>query len=205
MSNEIQKINDLPSIAETKKRSQGLALLDAILMPEWEHRYFSFNCKWDEGGSEMMASMRDGSGGEYFLHFSGSGAVGKVLFEQSVDDAYLLLSRVPGCFSSFKNESAFKLDDTTFYFWRTNEDKEWFALPDNLSSYAHLGFLVGGDAYYHNWAESYYEKNINAEVLKKVFNSLSIDPPQLEILNPYLTFEDLRNDLAEILGNAEGR
>lgn len=202
MSNEIQKINDLPSIAEIRKRSQGAALLDAIIMPEWEYRYFSFNCNWDEGGSEMMASMRNGSGGEYFLHFSGSGAVGKVFFEQPVDDASLLLSRVPGCFSSFKNESAFKLDDTTFYFWRANEDKEWSALPDSLNSYALLGFLVGGDAYYHSWAESYYEKNIDAETLKEVFNSLNIDPQQLATLNPDITIEDLGNDLAEILGSA---
>lgn len=67
MIKNIVNINDLPSIDEVKRRSQALALLDAILMPQWEFRYFSFNCNWDGSGNEMMASMKDGSGGEYFL------------------------------------------------------------------------------------------------------------------------------------------
>ncbi len=200
MSNEIRKISDLPSIADVTKGSQGLALLDAIIMPIWEYRYFSFNCKWDENKNEMMASMRDGSGREYFLQFSESGAVGKVLCEESAKNTSQLLERVPNCFLSFKNEPAFKLNEATFYFWRTREDKEWSATPDNLDSYSLLGFLAGGSTYYHKWAESYYEKSIDFEVLDDVFNSLSINSQQLEILNPDLTLRDLDEDLAEILG-----
>lgn len=37
----IQNINDLPSPDTLRKRLQGLALADAIIMPEWEYRYFS--------------------------------------------------------------------------------------------------------------------------------------------------------------------
>jgi hypothetical protein len=200
MSNNIQKIDDLPSIDEVRKRSQGLALLDAIIMPDWQYRYFSFNCRWDERGSEMMASMRDGSGSEYFLLFSENGAVGKVLDGQSVKHTSSLLTHVPDYFLSFKNESAFRINDVTFYFWWSKEDAKWIALPNSLNSYANLAFLKGGGAYYHNWAQSYYEKSIDAKTVQEVFDSLSVNPRQLAILNRDLTIESLGKDMEEILG-----
>jgi len=48
-----------------------MAMLDAILMPEWEYRYYSFNAQRGEG--EMMGSMRDGAGDEFFALFNGHG------------------------------------------------------------------------------------------------------------------------------------
>lgn len=51
---------NLPNIENCKRIFQSIAMLDTILMPEWEYRYYSFNSKWYL--DEMMASMRDGSG-----------------------------------------------------------------------------------------------------------------------------------------------
>jgi hypothetical protein len=42
-----------------------MAILEAVLSPEWEHRYHSFNDHWSE--KESMASMRNGSGDEYSM------------------------------------------------------------------------------------------------------------------------------------------
>jgi hypothetical protein len=199
MSNSIQKINDLPSIEEVKKISQGLALVDAILMPEWEYRYFSFNSNWDGNRSEMMASMRDGSGSEYFINFTEGGVAGKVLSDEQLSDASAFLVHVPDSFTGFKNEPAFSLDNATFFFWRERDSSAWEASPSDLASYPLLGFLVGGIAGYLDWAESYYEKSIDHDVLKDVFTSLTININQLSILNPDLTLEDLEEDLKEIL------
>ncbi len=200
MCYSIQKINDLPSLFEVKKRSQSLALLDAIIMPIWEDRYFSFNCKWAQDGSEMMASMRDGLGNEYFLLFSENGVAGKVLCTSKEGNASALLTAIPDCFSSFKNEVAFNLDNASFYFWRTHKDEKWFASPNDLKSYAFLGFLVGGSAYYHHWAESYYEQKIDLMMLETVFNASQINSKCLKVLNSELEFEELREDILEILG-----
>ena len=60
---------------------------------------------------------------------------------------------------------------------------------------------VGGSAYYHEWAESYYEKIIDVKTLQEVFDSLSVSQEQLAILNPELTIDDLSKDLEEILGS----
>jgi hypothetical protein len=50
---------------------QSLALLDAILSPDWEYRYFSFDSRW--GPSERMGSMRNGQGDHWFALFSSAG------------------------------------------------------------------------------------------------------------------------------------
>lgn len=199
MNNAIQNVNDLPSIDEVKKILQGLALVDAIIMPEWEYRYFSFNSNWDGNRGEMMASMKDGSGGEYFINFTNTGVAGKVFFDESLADVSPSLGLIPPCFSSFKNESAFSIANATFFFWREENTTVWIVSPDNLKTYPFLGFLVNGIAGYHRWAENYYEKSIDGNVLNDVFSSLSITADQLAILNPNMTLEDLEEDLQEIL------
>ena len=86
MNNAIKNIDDLPKIEKIIKICQGLALLDAIFIADWECRFFSFNSNWDDTKNEMMASMRDSSGSEYFILFSKEGAVGKVLNGEPVSN-----------------------------------------------------------------------------------------------------------------------
>jgi hypothetical protein len=62
-----RSLADIPSISELQRQSQAIAMLDAILSPEWKYRYYSFNSKWGPG--EMMASMRNGTGDDYFILF----------------------------------------------------------------------------------------------------------------------------------------
>lgn len=201
MTSAINDINDLPSIDDVRKISQGLALVDAIIMPDWEYRYFSFNCNWDGNGNEMMASMRDGSGSEYFLHFSDQGVVGKVLSDELLVDSATSLANIPDCFSSFKEEPAFSPENATFFFWRGSKDSSWHVSPGHLSVYPLLEFLVGGFSGYQSWAEDYYEKNVDEKALEEVFTSLGVTAKQLEELNSELTLEDLSEDLLEIIGS----
>ncbi|WP_373989877.1 hypothetical protein [Duganella sp. BuS-21] len=198
---EIHKINDLPSISDVLKRAKGLALLDAIIMPDWNFRYFSFNSAWNSADKESMASMRDGSGSEYFIIFSPEGVVGKVLDANFDEDVYDLLEKVPNEFNSFKIEKAFNLKEATFYFWRAKNDMIWNSIPASSKYYSYLNFLAGGVEVYHSWAESYYEKSIDLEALKEAFESLEINEGNLLRLNPELTIEDVVSDLNEILGD----
>ena len=46
-------------------------MLDAIIMPEWDYRYYSFNSKWSAG--QEMASMRNGQSDAWFCVFSDVG------------------------------------------------------------------------------------------------------------------------------------
>ena len=199
MSYAIKSINDLGLISDVEKHCKALALADAILMPEWEYRYFSFNSNWDGCKQEMMASMRDGSGGEYFIHFTSEGVAGKVFYKELLPDPSNELLLVPDKFAAFKVEPAFSLDKASFFFWKEKDESSWKASPSNLREYPLLGFLLGGVDRYHCWAESYYERKIDLTVLKEVFSTLSITADQLSTLNPDIELGDLDEDLQEIL------
>lgn len=54
-------------ISHIRKKLKTLAAVEAIVCPDWEERYFSYNSKWSE--REEMASMRDGCGAEWFAWF----------------------------------------------------------------------------------------------------------------------------------------
>jgi hypothetical protein len=75
---DLSKLPDIPSL---RRLTRALAMLDAILSPEWEYRHYSFDAHWAEG--ETMASMRNGSGDEWFALFCPAGAVLKGLAHES--------------------------------------------------------------------------------------------------------------------------
>ena len=106
----------LPPPDELKKRAQALAVLDLILCPEWEYRYYSFNSEWAEG--QEMASMRDGCGNEWWIlfHESGWAALKGLAHESSAwaegggELSQALQSACPSELSEFAHEPAFRWD-----------------------------------------------------------------------------------------------
>jgi len=107
-------------------------MLDAILSPDWEFRYYSFNSKWNAG--EMMASMRNGSGDDYFILFNSSGAIIKGFAHESPMSPFVnepikvwrgVLENVPSEFQDFLSEPAFSIEATTFCIWRRYSDSSW--------------------------------------------------------------------------------
>lgn len=71
MTISTQDLSEVPSIAALRRLTRSLAMLDAILSPDWEFRYYSFNAAW--GAGEMLASMRNGSGDYWFALFCREG------------------------------------------------------------------------------------------------------------------------------------
>ncbi len=200
MNHSISDIKQLPSIKKLIHICRSLALLDAILMVDWEYRYFSFDSFWNEDEGEMMASLRDGSGSEYFILFSPQGIAGKV-FEQSVtSDSNRVMANLPDRFRSFAGEPAFNLERVSFCFWRESEGDSWRSAPNDVKVFPLLEFLTADAAYYHEWAKEYYEQDIDLEALKSVFCSLELNTDLLQKLNPEIDLDDLSEDLVEILG-----
>ena len=199
MINPLNTISFLPSLENIKRECQSLALLDAIIMPEWEYRYFSFNNNWDCSKGEAMASMRDGLGGGCFIHFTKDGVVGKIFGEERLSNIISCLDMIPDSFSSFKTEPAFNVMETTLFFWRLNEDTCWKSFPEKLDVIPFLGLFTGNAKDYHIWAEKYYDRSIDFTSLENVYNTLKVKTKELELLNPDLEMDDLAEDLAEIL------
>jgi hypothetical protein len=141
----------LPEIDDLKKRCQSIATLDAILSPDWESRYYSFNRKWTTGA--MCASMRNGSGDDFFIHFSAVGAAIKGFAHEYTMSPWSRVSRsyhdgepghwpgimdeVPAQFREALEEPAFMWEATTFCVWRTYEDDHWRVGNIDFPEYDH--------------------------------------------------------------------
>ena len=205
--------NMLPDIDALRRLSQSLAMLDAIISPQWESRYYSFNSTW--GSGEMMASMRNGSGDDYFLLFNAAGAILKGFAHESPMTPYAnrdykvwpgVLDNVPTEFASFLSEPAFTLEDTTFCLWRRHADSNWqvgeIEYPsDDLDpdgSDALLVILDGQAATYQEFAESYYERSVDLSSVEKIYQHRPLTQELISALNPELSPEDLAADILEI-------
>jgi len=118
----------LPDIGTLRRLTKSIAMLDAIICPEWESRYYSYNSEWGEG--EEMASMRNGCGDEWFLLFDRHGAALKGLAHEyplagDASFAARIQEAVPPCFSSFLREPAFDMARASFCLWRGQTDLAW--------------------------------------------------------------------------------
>jgi hypothetical protein len=202
----------IPEIKELEKISQAIAMLDAILSPEWEYRYYSFNGKWGE--KERLASMRDGSGDDYFILFNEFGAVIKGFAHESHMTPYKnklkqiwpgVLSDIPQEFSSILSEPAFSIEDTTFCIWRKYTDLSWqtgnITYPrgkDPDGSEGLLFILDSNPLTYKFWVEDYYEKTIPISSVEHIFAHLPLTDYIVSTLNNDLVLSDLQEDIAEI-------
>jgi hypothetical protein len=207
-----KRLDTIPDVESLKKLCQSLATLDAIISPEWDYRYYLFNSKWAEG--EMMASMRNGSGDEYFIYFDSHGAIMKGFAHESSmspwsNDAVQVwpgvLDQVPDEFGSFLTEPAFSMEATTFCIWRRNEDPSWqtgqieYPEEDDPDGSEDLLFILDGDPdTYREFAEQYYERSIAANIVNAIYAQEPLTSDMIERLNPEATLEALSSDLEEI-------
>jgi len=207
-----RNVEMMPGIKDLEKISQSIAMLDAILSPEWEYRYYSFNSKWGE--KEKMASMRNGSGDDYFILFDEVGAVIKGFAHESPMTPYSnerheiwpgVLTNIPREFSSFLSEPAFSLEDTTFCIWRKHTDLLWqtgdiiFPEGNDPDGSEDLLFILDGNPLtYKLWAEEYYETSVTLSCVEHVFNHLPLNKNIIFALNNNLSLTDLQEDILEI-------
>ncbi len=185
-------------------------MLEAIFSPEWASRYYSFNARWSVDAA--MASMRNGSGDEWFLLFAPWGAALKGLAHETVlarDPTFpeCIRRTLPASFGSFLYEPAFCLDQVSFCFWREPSDAAWsmvpsaaggLSSPDKDGSAELLAILDGNPQTYQTWAEDYYERAIPLAGVRAIYEHQPLDRNLLKLLSPELAFVDLATDLTEI-------
>ena len=202
----------IPEIDALKRLCQSLATLDAIMSPEWDYRYFSFNSKWADG--EMMASMRNGCGDEYFIFFNSLGAIMKGFAHESPMSPWSnerdrvwpgVLDDVPAEFADFLTEPAFSMETTTFCIWRGNGDSSWqtgkIQYPDGADPDGSddLLFALDGDPEtYKEFAKDYYECAVDLPAVQSIYQHQPLTTQIAKILNPEVELESIRSDLEEI-------
>lgn len=197
----------LPDIATLRKLMQSLAMLDAVLCPEWDMRYHSFDSQW--APDEAMASLRNGSGDSWHLHFTPHGAFFKGFAHESpmANNAPWpgVLDAVPPIFIGPLNEPAFSMQDTTFCVWRQLADIQWhhgpiaFPHDPDPDGWLDLTKTVDKDpTSYQQWAEDYFETHIDLKLVRAVFDFTPLNEDLIRALNPDLTVDDVRDDAIEI-------
>ncbi|MEA9566266.1 hypothetical protein [Xanthomonas sp. WHRI 8932A] len=184
----MQESIDLPPIPELRRVTQSLAMLDAILSPEWDCRYHSFNSAW--AAEAEMASMRNGSGDEWFLLLDQTGAAIKGFAHEVAGGSIIpqeIRAQVPAEFSSFLNEPAFSMQHATFCYWRRAEDSAWSKVLGSLDDDGAdemLWLLVSGPSGYKEWAEDYFEVPVALDAVKALFAHQPLSEAIILRINP---------------------
>ncbi|MFI8372377.1 hypothetical protein [Streptomyces sp. NPDC085466] len=190
----------LPDIAVVRDRCRSLAMLDAILSPDWEGRYYSFDSRWGEG--EEVASMRDGCGSDWFMVFTSTGVYARG-FDRAVPNSPDLLNQVPDIFRAYVEEPSFTDYDgspiVTICFWREVSDSAWRIAMTQEGGEDLFALLAEGTAEaYREWAEEYYEIELDLKVVQHIFSLHPITREVALSLNPEVDLALLAQDIAEI-------
>lgn len=133
MSPDPRILAALPHPSALRRLCIAQAVLDEILMPDWEDRWSSFDGAWGPG--LLMASMRDGSGDEVFIGFCAAGVFIKGFAHEgraAVDDVF---AGLPAGLHGFRDEPAFSPADTTFCIWWDRSRPGWQTAPGSHDSH----------------------------------------------------------------------
>ncbi len=218
----------IPEPKPLRALMESVALLEEILCDDWEDRCYSFDPKW--GAGEAMASMRNGSGDEWFLWF---GKKGLVLLgfdhEASPMTPYARKDKSlwPGMLTGFPDElkaalaePAFSPGDHTFIVWRLATDDRYrigdivFPQRKAIEPYksdpdgsTHLLSILDGDPKtYAELAEDNYELDdeLDLAAVKKVYAHQPITKKLVATLNQDADFAEIAKS-AKAMGFTVGK
>lgn len=203
-----QNLSTLPHVTQLKRLLQSMAMLDSILSPDWQYRYYSFNAHWNN--NEMMGSMRNGGGDEFFALFNSHGA----FLKGFVHDAPVAAAGIPSdlyyrdlptAFEGCSQEPAFSTDNVTFCIWRLFDQPAWshgqVGLPasdDPDGSANLLSVLDGAPVSYSTWARDYYECDVPLIAVAAIYEHQPLTNELVFALNPRNDLKALSRDIAEI-------
>jgi len=192
-----------------------MAIVEAVLSPEWEHRCHSFDDRWSE--KESMASMRNGAGDEYSIVFSAAGAYVRGFDHESPMSPYAqdgpwpgVLDEVPDVFRPCVEEPAFSDEDgmpvVTACTWREAGDDRWrvgsidFPQRENEdpdgAGYLFRLLLDRSPEAFQQWAQDYYEVPVDLEAVRHIFSSRPLTEGVISALNAEIDLDDLVQDVA---------
>ncbi|MFF7180001.1 hypothetical protein [Streptomyces sp. NPDC008121] len=205
----------LPDPAVLRDHCRALAMLDAVLSPEWEDRYHSFDARWS--ATEEMASMRDGQGDEFSLVLSPAGVYLRGFVHAIGSGGRRAVARVPEAFRPYVEEPAFAHPDgeplVTVCLWRLAGESTWHVGAASLDGPGPSGggradtdatdflfeLLVDRSAEaYARWAGEYFELPVDAEAVRQVLALRPLTDALVAALNPRSTLAALADDIAEI-------
>jgi hypothetical protein len=182
-------------------RAMALAMLDAIICPEFEFRYFSFDAAW--GDDQQMASMRNGEGDHWFLHLGDAGAAIKGFVHELPRGEMRAMARqvqrsVPAEFGAFLNEPAFMMESVSYCYWRRSGERAWHQVRHPDAGLAHwndgsadfLSILLAPASCYYDYACDYFECEPPLASIEHIYAHAPLTAAVVKSLNPQMSLED---------------
>ncbi len=185
----------LPGPVTLERTCRGLAALDAMLSDDWERRYYSFNKAWNK--KERMASMRNGSGDDWFIVFSAAGVFVKAFWhEYKREDVDAIYAGLPEALAHQRKEGAFLMEDVTFGGW--HDGKTWTLRGNAKPMKDELAMLTGAAKAYREYANQVFEVKPPLDAIEHVLAGTKLDAKIVAKITKERTLADLEADLAEI-------
>jgi hypothetical protein len=178
---------------------KGLAALDAMLMEEWQDRYYSFNHAWNTTLQQRMASMRNGLGDEWFMVFEPGGAFLKAFWHEyhPYEDVAKLYEGVPAQLQPQLTEPAFAIENVTFGGWH---DGTTWTLRGNATGpmQEQLEILSGDPEKYRAYSADYLKVDAPLDAIAHVLTGKELDADLLKRIGSTRKLTELKDGLAEI-------
>lgn len=197
-----------------------MGVLDAIIMPEWQYRYYSFEAPTTHSGDVSLGSMRNGSGDDLHAIFGHVGCVVRGFAHEYPMSPYAsdpvevfpgVLSEVPDDFKDCI--TALHSDwwrDITFCVWRRHSDSCW--QRGNINFPEHHGHDPDGSGFllsaydgrpetYQRWAEDYYSgtrPTFSLDAIRSVFEHRPLTAEIIRELNPERSLTELLTEVQQI-------
>jgi hypothetical protein len=178
----------------------ALAMLDAIICPESEYRYFSFDAAW--GSDQQVASMSNGDGDHWFLYLGAAGAAIKGFVSEMPCEPRAMARQVkrsvPSEFSALLDKPEFMMDSVSYCYWRRAGEPAWsqVAHPDaglddwSDGSADYLSILMAPASCYFDYASEYFECEPPLASIEHLYAHSPLTPAIVESLNPRMSLDD---------------
>lgn len=179
----------------------ALAMLDAIICPEPEYRYFSYDPNFAPG--QHVAAMKNGEGDHWYLHLSSAGAIIKGHVQdlprgESRAMALQAQAVVPEDFGALLHEPRFAMDCVSFCYWRRGADLLWNKLAHPEPRMAHrydgsedyLSILLAPASCYYEYAVDYFECDPPLASIEHLYAHAPLSAAIVKSLNPQATLSD---------------
>jgi hypothetical protein len=190
---------NLPNAEDLRILCKSISMIEAILMPEWESRYYSFVKNYMEKAD--LFHMKNGCGDDMFIVFADEGTIIKGFAHESSISPYQtyplkvwpgILESVPEEMNRFLSEVSLEFNITTFCLWQTNPEDGWqhgelTSIPgddDTDGSKMLLAILDGNPETYRTWAFGYYGISIRATPIREIYNHMPLSKAFITQLNP---------------------
>jgi hypothetical protein len=185
----------LPEPAELERICKAIAALDAIISLEWDYRYFSYASTWAPG--ERMASMRNGSGDDYFIAFTPAGVFVKSFWhEYPHEDRDAIYRGLPDSLRKQLDEPVFETELVTWGGWHAGDG---WTLRGNAKPLEEFREILAGDAQaYRSYAADYFELDVPLAAIERVLAGKPIDENVVQKILPDRSLGEVADELRAI-------